>query len=166
VDDAGGVVPESLERVQLAVHEGVPGGLVRQGADGEAVPHDAAHRRGVQRLHGGAHLGLPRDPRHPGGGGRGAERDGDLLGRPPRDAALHARVRARQVHRVPPVPERHRHRPRGTGQRGRRRLRCGCGRRERRRKQQQAHCVGAENECEKRVSNTTAGWESRCGGVG
>lgn len=78
------------------------------------------------------------DPGDPSGGGRGGERDGDLLGRPARDAALHPRVRVRQVHRVAPVPNRHRHRPRRPRQR-RRRLGGDRGSRycRRRRKQQQ-----------------------------
>lgn len=79
------------------------------------------------------------DPGDPGGGGRGGERDGDLLGRPARDAALHPRVRVRQVHRVAPLSDRHRHRPRRPGQR-RRRLggnRGGRYRRRRRKQQQQ-----------------------------
>jgi hypothetical protein len=59
VDDAGGVVLEALEGVELAVHERLAGGLADQGVGGEPVAHHAAHRAGVQRLHGAAHLGIP-----------------------------------------------------------------------------------------------------------
>jgi hypothetical protein len=59
VDDAGGVVLEALEGVELAVHERLAGGLVEEGVGGEAVAHDAAHGAGVQRLDGAAHLELP-----------------------------------------------------------------------------------------------------------
>ena len=59
VDDAGGVVLQALEGIELAVHERLPGGLVDEGVGGEAVAHDAAHRAGVQRLDGAAHLEVP-----------------------------------------------------------------------------------------------------------